>query len=129
MRIFSVILLLPAHGGRPSLPQSGTRETQYLSCREGQQGDIASPLDSGCQAALVRCAHAGETPRHDLAALGHELLQQPHVFVIDIVNFLDTELADLFAAKELAPGIASAGSGAAIATVSAIATITAVSTS
>ncbi len=68
------------------------------SC-EWQQGDVARLLDRQTQPALVRRAHAGQTPRRDLAALGHKLGQQTHVFVIDGFNLLGAEFADFFAPK------------------------------
>ena len=46
-----------------------------------QQRDVPRLLDGAGQTALVRGANAAQTPRHNLAALGHELLQQPHVAV------------------------------------------------
>ena len=74
-----------------------------------QQGDVPGLLDGAGQAALVRGANAGEPPGHDLAALGHKLLQQPYIAVGDRIDLLGAELADLLAAEELA---ASAGSAA-----------------
>jgi hypothetical protein len=62
----------------------------------------------------MRSADSGQAARHDLAALGHELREQTHVLVVDILDFLDAELADLLAAKILAPaftGAARAASG------------------
>src|SRR5689334_19351896 len=56
----------------------------------------------------MRRAHACQAPRHDLAALGHELRQQPHVLVIDGIDLLDAKLADLLAAEVLASAFASA---------------------
>jgi hypothetical protein len=74
---------------------------------KGQQGDIPGLLDGARQAALVRGADAGETPGHDLAALGDEALQKTDIAIRNCVDLLGTELADFFAAEELA---ASAGS-------------------
>src|ERR1700678_1327301 len=87
---------------------------RFLLCRlleagcEGEQGDVARLLDGEREAALMRGADAGETARDDLAALGHEPLQQAHVAVAEEVDLLGAELADLLAAEELA----SAGSAA-----------------
>src|SRR5260370_22364700 len=70
-------------------------------------------LERQAQPALVGRAHAGQPPRRDLAALGHKLGQQTHVFVIDGLNFLSAELANLFAAEKFASALAgSAGSAA-----------------
>src|SRR5262252_648458 len=50
--------------------------------------------------------HAGEAPRDDLAALGHELLQQTDFFVVDVIDLLDAELANLLAPEKLAATLA-----------------------
>jgi hypothetical protein len=84
----------------------------FLSSREGQQGNVTGPLDRSCQAALVGRAHPSQTPRHNLASLGHKLLQQPDIFVIDVVNFLDAEPANFLATEKLAPLIAASGRSA-----------------
>jgi hypothetical protein len=76
---------------------------------ERQQGDVPGLLDGAGQAALVRGANAGETPGHDLAALGHKALQQTDIAVRDRVNLLGAELADLLAAEELAASAGTAG--------------------
>jgi hypothetical protein len=73
-----------------------------LSCRKRQQGNIAGPLDGRSETALMGRAYASQAARHNLAALGHKLLQHADVFVIDVVDFFDTEFADLFPAEELA---------------------------
>jgi hypothetical protein len=57
----------------------------------------------------MRSANAGQPPRHNLAALGHELPQQLHVAVRNRIDLLGAELANLLAAEELA---ASAGTTA-----------------
>ncbi len=72
------------------------------ACGEGQKRDVARLLDGHAQLALVRGADAGETARHDLAALGYEALQQTDVAIRDRVDLLRAELADLLAAEELA---------------------------
>ena len=46
-------------------------------------------------------ADTGQAARNDLAALGDEALQQPHIAVANGVNLLGAELADLLAAEEL----------------------------
>ena len=60
------------------------------------------------QTPLVRRANSGQAPRDDLAALRHELGQQPDVLVIDGFNFLHAELANLLAAKIFASTFAAA---------------------
>jgi hypothetical protein len=83
-------------------PGDRFKSVARLCCSAGkwQQSDIARLLDRQTQAALVRRANAGQTPGHDLAALGDELRQQANVFVIDRVDFLDTEFAHFFAAEK-----------------------------
>ena len=72
-----------------------------------QQRDIARLFDGGGKPPLVRCADAGQPPRHDLAAFGDELAEQPRVFVVDGVNFLDAEFADFLATKIFASAFTS----------------------
>jgi len=67
-----------------------------------QQSDVPGLLDGPGQAALVRGANAGEPPGHDLAALGHKALQEPHIAIRDGVDLLGAKLADLLAAEKLA---------------------------
>jgi hypothetical protein len=71
-----------------------------------QQRDVPRLLDGQGQTSLVRSANPGQTPRDDLAALRHELREQPDIFVIDGLNFLYAELANLLAAKIFAPTFA-----------------------
>src|ERR1700726_2515171 len=54
----------------------------------------------------MRCAYAGQPPRHDLAALGDELPQHAVILVIDVFNFLDAELANFLAPEKLATAAA-----------------------
>jgi hypothetical protein len=48
---------------------------------------------------LVSGAAAGDAPWNDLAALADEVLQAPDVFVVDEVDLLRAELADLAPAE------------------------------
>src|SRR5207248_4195166 len=75
----------------------------FLTCTSGErkQRDIPRLLDCRTQAALVRRAHARQTARHDLAAFGDKLRQQAHILVIDRLDFLRAELANLLAAEIL----------------------------
>src|SRR4029078_6425227 len=45
--------------------------------------------------------HAGDAAGRDLAALGNEGVQQAHVLVIDVVDFVDAEPAHFFAPEIL----------------------------
>ena len=80
-----------------------------MARRERQQGDIAGLLDGASEAALVGGTDTREPPGNDLAALGYEALQQAHIAVGDGVDLLGAELADLFAAEELAAAARTAG--------------------
>src|SRR5215831_4403661 len=69
---------------------------------------------------LMRRAHARQSARHDLAALGHKLPKQPVILVVDVFDLLDAEFANLLAPKEFAsarttfaPGSARPASGTA----------------
>ena len=73
-----------------------------------QQGDVARLLDGARQPPLMGGADAGEAPGHDLASLGDKLLQQAYIAIVDGVDLLDTELANLLAPKELASAAAGA---------------------
>jgi hypothetical protein len=50
----------------------------------------------------MRGADTGQAAGNDLASLGDELLQQAHIAVVDRVDLLHAELADLLAPEELA---------------------------
>ena len=91
-------------------------QTPALPSAERQQGDVARLLDGVGQAALVRRAHAGQTAGNDLAAFRHEGGEQAHVLVVDAVDFLDAEFANLLATEEFPSAFAgtaraTAGSG------------------
>src|SRR5207302_4644024 len=60
-----------------------------------QQRHRPGPLDRLRELTLVTVAAARDAPRDDLAALGHEALEASHVLVIDQVDLVDAELADL----------------------------------
>ena len=61
-------------------------------------------LIASAKTALVRSADTGDAARHDLAALGDERHEHPHVFVIDIVDLLDAETAHFLAPEILLLG-------------------------
>src|SRR5690242_16512012 len=67
------------------------------------QGDLTRALDRRLQLPLMHRAGAGDAPREDLAALGHERADQLHVLVIDVVDLVRAELADLAAAEQRPP--------------------------
>src|SRR5258708_33315997 len=51
-------------------------------------------------------ADAGQAPRHDLSALGDELAKHAVVFVVDVFDFFDPELANFLAPEKLASATA-----------------------
>jgi hypothetical protein len=76
---------------------------------ERQQGDIPGLLDGAGEAALVGGTDTRQPAGNDLAAFGYEALQQAHIAIRDGVDLLGAELADLFAAEELAATARTAG--------------------
>jgi hypothetical protein len=50
----------------------------------------------------MRGTHTSQAAGNNLAPFGHELLQQAHIAVVDGVDLLHAELADLLAPEELA---------------------------
>ena len=96
-----------------------------LSCSASkwQQGDVPRLLDGQAEAALVRRADAGQTAWHDLAALSNELRQQANVLVVDRVDLLDTEFANLLSAEKLpATGFPTASASRSTFTISGLGT-------
>jgi hypothetical protein len=69
--------------------------------REGQKGNVPRLLDGAGQSPLVGGAYPSQPAGHNLAALGHKPLQQPHIPVRDGVDLLGAELAHLLAAEKL----------------------------
>src|SRR5688572_30582941 len=63
--------------------------------RVRQQGHLASVLDRGGHVTLVLRAVAGDSAGADLAPVAHELPEQVHVLVVDVVLLVRTELAEL----------------------------------
>src|SRR5207244_8069158 len=68
----------------------------------GNQRNLPGTLDGGLQLALVHRAGARDAPRQDLAALGHERPDQLHVLVLDVVDLVRAEFADLAPAEQRA---------------------------
>src|SRR5215469_5855047 len=77
--------------------------------REWQQGDRAGPLQRGGQRPLVLGAGARDPARQDLAPLGEEPPQPADLLVVDVVDALDTEGADLAAGSPAGPPLPSIG--------------------
>src|ERR1700730_7447254 len=66
------------------------------------QRDLARALDCRLQLPLMHGARARDAPREDLAALGHERPDQLDVLVVDVVDLVCAELADLATTEERA---------------------------
>ena len=69
---------------------------------ERQQRDVAGLLDSACKTTLVLSADTSQTAGHNLATLGNKALQQADIAIVDGIDLLYTELADLFTTEKLA---------------------------
>ena len=72
-----------------------------LVADERQQSNVTGPLDGDRQFTLMSRTGAGNTAGQNLRALRNEAAQTVDVFVVDILNPVDAEAANLFAA--LAP--------------------------
>src|SRR5262245_27092945 len=88
---------------RPTEATSSSRMTFMLGVlvrrHVRQQGHRARALDRVGQLPLMPRAAAGDAARNDLAALGHEAAEATHVFVVDEVDLVRAELANLPASK------------------------------
>jgi hypothetical protein len=60
-----------------------------------QQGHRARTLDGVGELALVARTTARDPARNDLAALGYEAAEPTHIFVVDEVDLVRAELANL----------------------------------
>src|SRR5215471_12439181 len=91
---------------RPSLFTSSRRMTFTIALLVRrdvrQQRHRARALDGVGDLPLVAGTTPRDAPGNDLAALGHQALESSHVLVIDEIDLLRTELADL-APPEAAP--------------------------
>src|SRR5204862_3810230 len=62
--------------------------------------DLSRALERGPQRPLMHGAGARDPPRQNFPALGHEWPDQLHVLVIDVVDLVRAELADLAPAEQ-----------------------------
>src|SRR5690606_2504751 len=69
----------------------------HVLCHEGQKTEVARALDGDCELALVNGRSAGNLPGHDLAAFVHELAQELIVLVVDMLDLVFGEEANLLA--------------------------------
>src|SRR5690606_3612689 len=71
--------------------------------RVRQQRNLPGPLDGHGQLALVPGAVAGDAPRQHLGPLGQEAAQAAGFLIIDAVDFVDAERANLSSAPPFPP--------------------------
>src|SRR6185503_2810118 len=77
-----------------------TRMGVLLLRDERQQRQVARPLDGVGQHALVARGSTGDPAREDLGVLQDVLLEELDVLVVDVLDAVRAELADLAAAEE-----------------------------
>jgi hypothetical protein len=58
---------------------------------------VARALDSVRNLALMECASTGDTARQNLRALGHATSEAGNILIINVLNTVGAELANLFA--------------------------------
>src|SRR3954451_21916904 len=68
----------------------------------GKKADVPGALDCARELTLLLGGYGGDARRHDLAAFGHEALEEADVLVIDARRVLAREGAGLAAAEECA---------------------------
>src|SRR5260221_13627504 len=89
--------------GRPGVVATGslcgTRFIDSIGCKREHRGD-ACALDGVLELALMQGAGPRDTARKDLPPLRDKLLEHLHVFVVDVLDLLDAELADALPAVE-----------------------------
>jgi hypothetical protein len=64
--------------------------------RERHERDVAGALDGGTKLALVSSTITGDATWDDFPALGDQVPQALDVFVINVVDFIRAETANLF---------------------------------
>src|SRR5262249_5996784 len=83
------------------LQQDDLHGGPLVEIRVRQQGEEARALDRGGQLPLVVRARARDPRRDDLAVLADEVLQQVDVFVVDPLDLLGREAAELAPLEQL----------------------------
>src|SRR5581483_8202402 len=71
-----------------------------------QEREEARALDRRAELALVARLRAGDARRHDLAVLLHEVLQDVDVLVVDLLDVLGGEAAELLALEQVVAALA-----------------------
>ena len=77
-------------------------ETLLLVGNVGEKCHLASSLNSYGELSLVKSAVAGNTSGEDLCSLGNELSELCNILVINVVNLILTEDANLLSSVGLA---------------------------
>ena len=69
----------------------------FLFCSERQQCDIACALDCNGYLTLMLSAVTGNAARQDLATLSDVALQLCYILVVDVLDLINAEAANLLA--------------------------------
>src|SRR5438128_2772974 len=78
---------------------SAMRRTQGSFNGKRHQSEVSCPLDGYRKLALMAGTVPGDTARNNLAPLGDQVAQAPHIFVVDEGQFIRAESTDLLAQK------------------------------
>lgn len=77
-----------------------------LSVRSvGHKCNVASTLDSCGELSLMLCASTGYTARKNLRSVGSVLTELVYIFVVDALNFIYAEGANLLAALSVGASV------------------------
>ena len=76
---------------------------------EGKKSCVTSALDSGLELSLVLSAGAGNTAGKDLSALADELSQLAGFLIIDVIDLVCAEYANLFSLAESVSALSARG--------------------
>ena len=79
-------------------------ETLLLVGNVGEKCHLASSLNSYGELSLVKSAVAGNTSGEDLCSLGNELSELCNILVINVVNLILTEDANLLSSVHRTEG-------------------------
>lgn len=76
-------------------------QSQLVVVDERQESHVTGILDGLCQHTLVACAGSGGGPGRNLSVWRDELLQELCILVIDVLDVVLGEVADLLTGKSL----------------------------
>src|SRR5678809_770428 len=94
----------PRPGGRAVRGSRGASASRVVVVGVRDQGQEARALDGGRELALVLRLGARDAAGDDLAGLGEVLAQGVEILVIDLLDALGGELAELAAAEKFGHG-------------------------